>query len=88
MVSIHNQRQSSECYGATILSGVRIGNGAVIGSQAVVASDIPDYTVAVGNPAKVIRSPFPLKSFFKYSSRINYTQSSQTIPLIKTCLLK
>ncbi|MDZ8034056.1 MAG: CatB-related O-acetyltransferase [Nostoc sp. DedQUE08] len=45
-------------YGATILSGVKIGNGAVIGSQAVVASDIPDYTVAVGNPAKVIRSRF------------------------------
>ncbi|WP_265272336.1 CatB-related O-acetyltransferase [Nostoc sp. KVJ3] len=45
-------------YGATILSGVRIGNGAVIGAKAVVANDIPDYAIAVGNPAKVIRSRF------------------------------
>ncbi|MEH2155520.1 CatB-related O-acetyltransferase [Nostoc sp.] len=49
-------------YNATILSGVRIGNGAVIGSQAVVASDIPDYAVAVGNPARVIRSRFRPKT--------------------------
>ena len=39
----------------TILPGVRIGTGAVIGAASVVTKDIPAYGVAVGNPAKVIR---------------------------------
>ena len=45
-------------FGATIISGVKIGNGAVIGAKSVVAKDIPDYAVAVGNPAEVIRYRF------------------------------
>ena len=45
-------------FGVTIMSGVKIGNGAVIGAKAVVAKDIPDYAIAVGNPAKVIRYRF------------------------------
>ena len=44
--------------GATILSGVKIGNGAVIGAKSVVAQDIPDYAIAVGNPAQVKRYRF------------------------------
>lgn len=43
---------------ATILPGVHIGNGAIIGLNSVVGSDIPPYSVAVGNPAKVIRKRF------------------------------
>ena len=39
----------------TILPGVRIGAHAVIGAGAVVSKDIPEYGVAVGNPAKVVR---------------------------------
>lgn len=38
---------------ASILPGVRIGNGSIIGSNAVVTKDVPDNHVAVGNPAKV-----------------------------------
>jgi acetyltransferase-like isoleucine patch superfamily enzyme len=41
--------------GTIILPGVTIGEGAIIGAGAVVTEDIPDYTVAVGSPAKVIR---------------------------------
>ena len=48
--------------GATIMSGVKIGNGSVIGAKAVVAKDIPDYAIAVGNPAKVIRYRFDSKT--------------------------
>ena len=48
--------------GATIMSGVKIGNGAVIGAKAVVAKDIPDYAIAVGNPASVIRYRFDSKT--------------------------
>ena len=43
---------------ATILSGVTIGNGAVIAAGAVVVKDIPGYTVAGGNPARVIKDRF------------------------------
>ncbi|MEM2175655.1 MAG: acyltransferase, partial [Candidatus Micrarchaeia archaeon] len=39
----------------TILKGVRIGKGSIIGSGAVVTEDIPDYSVAVGSPARVIK---------------------------------
>lgn len=45
-------------YRAIILSGVTIGDGAVIGAGSVVASDIPDYAIAAGNPCKVIRMRF------------------------------
>ena len=41
-----------------ILSGVKIGNGAIVGAGAVVASDVPDYAIVVGNPAQVIRFRF------------------------------
>jgi acetyltransferase-like isoleucine patch superfamily enzyme len=41
--------------GAKILANVHIGDGAIIGSNAVVTSDIPANAVAVGVPAKVIR---------------------------------
>jgi acetyltransferase-like isoleucine patch superfamily enzyme len=40
---------------ATILPGVRIGAHAVIGAGAVVTSDVPDYAVAAGVPARVLR---------------------------------
>lgn len=46
-------------YGATILSGVTIGKGAVIGAKAVVTKDIPPYAVAIGNPARVIKTRIP-----------------------------
>ena len=40
---------------ATIMPGVRIGHGAVIGARAVGARDVPDYAVVAGNPARVVR---------------------------------
>lgn len=43
---------------AVILSGVKIGDGAVIGARAVVAHDVPPYAVVVGNPGKVIKYRF------------------------------
>lgn len=51
----------SDCWighGATILDGVTIGDGAVVGAMAVVASDVPPYAVAVGNPALVVKYRF------------------------------
>lgn len=45
-------------YEAVILSGVTIGDGAVIGTRAVVTKDIPPYTIVGGMPAKTIRKRF------------------------------
>jgi acetyltransferase-like isoleucine patch superfamily enzyme len=41
-----------------ILSGVKIGNGVVVGAGSVVTKDIPDFSIAVGVPAKVIKLRF------------------------------
>ena len=43
---------------AVILSGVTIGDGAVIGTRAVVTKAVPPYTIAGGVPAKLIRKRF------------------------------
>lgn len=42
--------------GATILDGVRIGKGSVIGSGSVVTKDVPSYSMVLGVPAKVVKS--------------------------------
>lgn len=41
-----------------VLSGVRIGTGSIIGAGSVVTKDIPDFAIAVGNPARVIGNRF------------------------------
>jgi len=42
--------------GVRVIDGVNIGNGSVIGAGAVVTKSIPEYSIAVGVPAKVIQS--------------------------------
>lgn len=45
-------------YEALIMPGVKIGDGAVIGTRAVVTKDVEPYTIVGGNPAKIIRKRF------------------------------
>ncbi|MEB3881996.1 CatB-related O-acetyltransferase [Lyngbya sp. CCY1209] len=45
-------------YKATIMPGVRIGNGAVVATHAIVTRDVEPYTIVGGNPAQPIRKRF------------------------------
>jgi virginiamycin A acetyltransferase len=48
-----------------ILSGVRIGDGAVIGAHSVVTHDVEPYTVTAGNPARAVRKRFDQETIDK-----------------------
>lgn len=41
-------------FNASVLRGVTVGRGAIVGACAVVTDDVPDYAIVVGNPAKII----------------------------------
>ncbi|WP_017210902.1 CatB-related O-acetyltransferase [Clostridium beijerinckii] len=45
-------------YDAIIMSGVKIGDGAIIGTRAIVTNDVPPYTIVGGIPTKVIKKRF------------------------------
>lgn len=45
--------------GSVILPGVTIGEGAMVGAGSVVTRSVPDHTVVVGNPARVVRTLKP-----------------------------
>jgi len=51
----HDVWLGSECM---IMSGVRIGHGAVVAARAVVTRDVPPYAIVAGNPARIVRSRF------------------------------
>ena len=42
----------------TIMPGVHIGDGAIIGTNSTVAKDVPAYSIAVGNPCRVVKKRF------------------------------
>lgn len=73
---------------AVILPGVNIGDGAIIGANSVVGSNIAPYTIVAGNPAKVIRKRFDeelidLMLRFKWWDK-SITEINELIPLL-TC---
>lgn len=51
-----------------ILDGVRIGNGSVIGAGSVVTESVPEFSVAVGIPAKVVRDRRPIELHSSFQS--------------------
>jgi phosphonate metabolism protein (transferase hexapeptide repeat family) len=46
-------------HGAVVMPAIQIGDGAVIGANAVVTKNVAPYTIVAGNPARVIRLRFP-----------------------------
>lgn len=57
-------------FGATILSGIRICKGALVGAGAVVVNDVPPYSIVAGNPAKVIGMRFDKSKIEEHEARI------------------
>jgi acetyltransferase-like isoleucine patch superfamily enzyme len=51
-------------HGALVLPGARIGEHVVVGAGSVVTGELPDYSVAVGSPARVIRRYEPGRGWF------------------------
>ena len=73
---------------AVILPGVHVGDGAIIGANGVVGSDVAPYTIVIGNPAKVLRKRFDdelidLMLRFKWWDR-SVDEINALIPLL-TC---
>lgn len=60
--------------GATILAGVTVGRGSVIGGSAVVTKDVPPYSIAVGNPARVMKARFGTEDIHAHE-RVLYPES-------------
>ncbi len=42
-------------FNSTIMKGVKIGSGAIVGANTIVTKDIPEYVVCVGNPMRIIK---------------------------------
>lgn len=49
-------------FDACVLPGVTIGDGAIVGARSVVTEDIPAYSIAAGNPARIVRQLDPEES--------------------------
>lgn len=60
-------------YGATILSGVHIGQGAVIAAGAVVTRDVPPYAIVGGIPAKILKYRFTAP-VIEYMLTLDYSE--------------
>lgn len=75
-------------YEAIIRAGVKIGNGAIIGTRSIVTKDVQPYEIVAGTPAKVIRKRFDQETIellekLKWWDK-DFEEIKRLIPLIKS----
>lgn len=69
-------------YGSVILSGVHIGQGAIIAAGSVVTKDVPAYAIVAGIPAKVIKYRFSKEVILKL---LEFDFSCLTLDVVSKC---
>lgn len=57
-------------HGAIVINGITINRGALVAAGAVVTSDVPAYSIVVGNPARVLRHRFSESEIIEHEKRI------------------
>ncbi|WHY71995.1 acyltransferase [Fictibacillus enclensis] len=64
-------------YGATIVSGVRVGRGSIIAAGSVVLKDVEPYTIVAGNPAKKVSNRFTASQIEEHESFYGKNKSGE-----------
>lgn len=57
-------------YGAILLSGIKVGRGAIIAAGSVVTRDVPRYTIVAGTPAKVLNHRYTPQQIIEHEKRL------------------
>lgn len=60
----------------TLLPGTHVGRGAIVGACSVVTKNIPPYTIAVGNPARVIKLKWTIDEIVEHEKKL-YSQDQR-----------
>lgn len=78
-LKIHIEEDVWIGYGAVILTGVRIGKGAIIAAGSVVSRDVPAYGIAAGNPARVKKFRFSQEQATQHEALLHQRSLTHSI---------
>ncbi|MFQ4139758.1 acyltransferase [Nodosilinea sp. PGN35] len=71
-------------YGAILLSGVKVGRGAIVAAGSVVTRDVPPYAIVAGTPAKVLSYRFSPQQIAEHEMRLYSATNIKTLNHLPT----